>query len=66
MRLAVLPDEEREILSSEMNDAYERSLSLIKDLGAEIVIRGLLIRLKPTETCRRSLSVPKATRVLPI
>ncbi|HIM70770.1 MAG TPA: amidase [Gammaproteobacteria bacterium] len=54
MRLAVLPDEEREILSSEMNDAYERSLSLIKDLGAEIVIRGLP---HPFETYRNMSSV---------
>ena len=41
MRLGVLPDEEREELSSVVNDAYERSLGVIKDLGAKVVIRGL-------------------------
>ena len=54
MRLAVLPDEEREVLSSTVNDAYERSLSLIKDLGAEIVVRGLP---HPFETYRKMSSV---------
>ena len=54
MRLAVLPDEEREVLSSTVNDAYERSLSLIKDLGAKIVVRGLP---HPFETYRKMSSV---------